>query len=117
MCFNAVLQLLVYCPPFRNLFSDLGRLTVQTDQRGQGECQQAGSVATPLIDATVRLLGEFVYKEKSLTQQSLQYEKEKEDVDGTDPFLLTYVYDVMKQKEQFKSVLVRTCAHIAGFCY
>jgi hypothetical protein len=119
MCFaNAVLQLLVYCPPFWNLFNDLDRLTAQTGQRGQGEGQRAGSVPTPLVDATVRLLDEFVHKEKpSLTQQSLQDEKEKEDDDGPDPFLPTYVYDAMKEKKQFETMLVRTCAHVARFCY
>ena len=121
MCFaNAVLQLLVYCPPFWNLFSDLGRLTSQTGRRGQGEGQQAGSVATPLVDATVRLLDEFVYKDKpSLTQQSPQRaekgkawedEKEKEVDDGTNPFLPTYVYDAMKEKRRLKDMLVRSCA-------
>ena len=121
MCFaNAVLELLVYCPPFWNLFSDLGRLTSQTGRRGRGEGQQAGSVATPLVDATVRLLDEFVYKDKpSLTQQSPQRaekgkaredEKEKEVDDGTNPFLPTYVYDAMKEKKRLKDMLVRSCA-------
>jgi len=109
------LQLLVYCPPFWNLFSDLSRLTAQTGQRGQGEGQRAGDIPIPLVDATIRLLGEFVYKEKpSLTQQSLQRaeegmaredEKEKEDGDGTDPFLPTYVYDAMKEKRRLKDML------------
>ena len=95
MCFtNAVLQLLVHCPPFRNLFSDLGRLTGQTGQRGQREDQQTSAGTTPLVDATVRLLDEFAYKED----------------DVTEPFTPTYVYDAMKEKRQFKSILVRSCA-------
>jgi Ubiquitin carboxyl-terminal hydrolase len=99
---NAVLQLLVHCPPFRNLFSDLGRLTGQTGQRGQGEGQQTSSGTTPLVDATVRLLDDFAYK--------------KED-DGTEPFTPMYVYDAMKEKRQFKSMLVRSCAQVALSCY
>jgi hypothetical protein len=91
---NAVLQLLVHCPPFRNLFSDVGRLTCQTGQRGQREDQQTSGGTTPLVDATVRLLDEFAYK--------------KED-DVTEPFTPTYVYDAMKEKRQFKSILVRSC--------
>ncbi|KAF8495926.1 hypothetical protein F5888DRAFT_1924941 [Russula emetica] len=95
VCFaNAVLQLLVYCPPFWNLFSDLSRLTAQTGQRGQGEGQRAGDIPIPLVDATIRLLGEFV-----------EDEKEKEDGDGTDPFLPTYVYDAMKEKRRLKDML------------
>ena len=94
MCFtNAVLQLLVHCPPFRNLLSDLGRLTGQTGQRGQGEDQQTSGGTTPLVDATVRLLDEFAYK--------------KED-DVLEPFTPMYVYDAMKEKRQFKSILVRS---------
>jgi hypothetical protein len=73
---NAVLQLLVYCPPFGDLFSDLGRLTGQTGQRRLAVAQQ---------DATVRLLDEFAYK--------------KED-DDTEPFTPMYVYDAMKEKRQ-----------------
>ena len=83
---NAVLQLLVYCPPFWNLFSDLGRLTGRTGQRTSGG-------TTPLVDATVRLLDEFAYKKEG---------------DETEPFTPTYVYDAMKEKRQFKSILVRS---------
>jgi len=127
VCFSdAVLQLLVYCPPFWSLFSDLGRLTAQTSQHRQGESQRAGSVATPLVDATVRLLDEFVYNEKPVvTQQSLQLaeegevkedERDKKDEDGTDPFVPTYVYDAMKEKRQFKNMLVCISAHVPLLC-
>ena len=89
---NAVLQLLVHCSPFWNLFSDLGRLTGQQTTGG----------TTPLVDATVRLLDEFAYK--------------KED-DDTEPFTPMYVYDAMKEKRQFKSTLVRSCVQLAPLCY
>jgi hypothetical protein len=125
MCFvNTVLQLLVYCPPFLNQSRDLGLLM---GQRGQGNCQQTGVGTTVLVDATTRLLGEFVYREKpSLTHRSLQLaekgkaredEKEKKEDDDTDPFIPTYIYDAMKEKIQFKNMLVRSCAHVVYFCY
>ena len=124
MCFvNAVLQLLVYCPPFWNHSRDLGRLM---GQRGQGKGQLTGSGMTVLVDATIRFLDEFMYKEKpSLTQQSLPVaktgtardEKEKQADDNTDPFVPTYMYDAMKGKRQFNNILVRFCAHPALFCY
>jgi hypothetical protein len=97
---NAALQLLVHCPPFLNLFNDLGRLTGQTGQRGQGEGQQTSGGTTPLVDATVRLLDDFAYK--------------KED-DDTEPFTPMYVYDAMKEKRQFKSMPVRPCAQAAPY--
>jgi len=43
---------------------DLGRLTGQTGHRGQGAAQQTGGVTTPLLAATVRLLGESASKGK-----------------------------------------------------
>ena len=78
-----------------------------------------------LLDATFRLLGEFVHKEKtSLTQRSLQL-AQKGKVEGEmknrdndmDPFIPTYVFDAMKEKKRFKGLLVRTFAQIARFCY
>ena len=99
---NAVLQLLVHCPPFWNLFSDFGRLAGQTGQRVQGEGQQTSGGTTLLVDATVRLLDEFAYK--------------KED-DDTEPFTPIYVYDAMKEKRHFKSMMVRSCAQVAPLCY
>ena len=121
MCFvNTVLQLLVNCPPFWNQSRDLGQLM---GQRGQGK----GGGTTVLVDATTRLLGEFVYKEKpSLSQRSLQLaakgkaredDKEKKEDDDTDPFIPTYVYDAMKEKYQFRNMLVSFCAYAVPFCY
>jgi hypothetical protein len=118
---NTVLQLLVHCPPFFNWSMGLGRLM---GQHGQGKGQQTGR-GTVLVDSTVRLLDEFVYKEKlSPTQQSLladkgkarEEEREKDD-DDTDPFIPTYMYDAIKEKRQFKNILVRSCAQAAPFFY
>ena len=118
MCFiNAVLQLLVYCPPFWNRFKDQGWL----------KAHQTGGGKTVLVDATVRFLDEFAYKGKPpLRQQSLQLtekgkereeEKEKKEDDDTNPLLPTYMYDAMKEKRQLKNMLVRSSAHEARFCY
>ena len=80
-----------------------------------------------LVDATVRFLGEFVDKGKPYLTQQLQQlaekgkarenERVKKEDNGTDPFIPTYVYDAMKEKRQFKRILVRTCAHVVPFCY
>ncbi|KAH9983055.1 hypothetical protein BJV74DRAFT_54400 [Russula compacta] len=94
MCFaNAVLQLLVHCPPFWNLFGELGRLMRQ----------ERGSCATPLVDATARFLGEFMYEKPFPTQQPQPRAErrgvmgeEKKENDGAGPFEPTYLYDVMK---------------------
>jgi ubiquitin carboxyl-terminal hydrolase 10 len=125
MCFaNAVLQLLVYCPPFWKLFRELGRLI---GPRDRGEGQGTGGSSTLLVDATVRFLEEFVYEEKMLlpTQQSQQQtrnvnvkeeEDEKKEDDGVYSFIPTYVYDAMKVKKRFDNMRVRPRAHVASFC-
>jgi hypothetical protein len=118
MCLaNAVLQLLVYCPPFRDLFRDLGRLV---GQREGGEV--TGGSVTPLIDASVKFLDEFVNKETSpVAGQFLQQaggskvEGEKED-NSVHSFLSTDVYVAMKEKRQFIIMGVRSCAHVVAFC-
>ena len=98
---NAVLHSLVYCPPFRELFRDL-------NQREGGET--IGD-ATPLIDATVRFLGEFAYKEKSSLTHQTARGKRKED-GGVNSFPSTEVYDALKEKRQFIFMSVRFCAHV-----
>ena len=116
MCFaNAVLQLLVYSPPFWNLFRQLGNLK---RQRGGGP--EHGGCATPLVDAMIRFLEEFVFEEKEPppTQQPLQQtvkgkpkedEEEKKDNKIMDSFEPTYLYEAMKEKRQLNHLLVRTC--------
>ena len=73
----------------------------QTCQRGQGGQQSSGGT-TLLVDATVRLLGEFAHKDED---------------DGTEPFTPMYLYDAMKKNTQFKRMLVRSCAQVVPFCY
>ena len=113
---NTLLQLLVYCSPFRELFSNLGRLL------GQRKGGVTDSGATPLVDATVKFLDESTFKEKSAwTQQFLQLgagSKVKEDEDGKeedDGVQSTYVYDAMKEKRQFIIMRVRSYAHVVAF--
>ena len=114
MCFaNAVLQLLVYCPPFWRLFKELGRLMGQCEQ---GEGQGHGDGATPLVDATVKLLEEFVYEEKKplpmptpqqqVSRGKAKEEEEKKEEESLDSFMPTYVYDAMKEKKRFDNMRV-----------
>ena len=117
---NAVLQLLVHCPPFLDLFRELGRLV------GQRGGRELGGVATPLMDATVKFLDDFPYKEKTaLTQKILQQaikdkangdEKEKEENDAVGPFITKYVYDAMKEKRQFINVRILFYVRVLA-CY
>lgn len=97
-------------------------------QRPRGEGQESGGSATPLVDATVRFLEEFVYEEKKPfpTQQPQQQaakgkareeEGEKKEDDGVDSFLPTYVYDAMKEKKRFDNMRVRFRAPGAPFYF
>ena len=111
---NAVLQLLAHCPPFWNLFRELGDLK---GPRGAGD-SKTGTGATPLVDATVRFFEELMIKEKEPppTQQHPQQAargKSKEDGEErkenkvVDPFEPTYVYNAMKEKRLLNNLLVR----------
>ena len=119
MCFsNAVLQLLVHSPPFLDVFRVLGDL--------KGRLGAGGSeTATPLVDATMRFLEEFMFKEKKLppSQQPPQHtareipredEKEKKEHNAVDSFEPTYMYEAMKEK-QLKYLLVRSSDQDAPF--
>ena len=89
-------------------------------QREQGESQWSGDGATPLVDATVKLLEEFVYEEKkplppptSTLQGSrgkAKEEEEKKEEEGVDSFMPMYVYDAMKEKKRFDNM--RVCFHV-----
>ena len=112
---NAVLQLLVHSPPFLDLFRELGDLN---GQRGAGGTETSGG-ATPLVDATLRFIEEFVSNEKELpsTQQpplhvetgkpgeDPESKKENKVVDSFEP---TYMYKAMKEKGQLERFLVRS---------
>ena len=112
ICFtNAVLQLLVNSPPFWNLFRELGYLTWQ---RRPG-LPETGAGATPLADATVRFLKEFIVEEESpstlqqtrpATGGTSGDDEEKKGDKVVDSFEPTYMYDAMKEKGQLKPLLV-----------
>ena len=107
MCFaNAVLQVLVYCPPFYRFFVELGR-----HLPGPVVGHQTAPRATPLVDAIIQFLREFGVKEEERRDGGSAKSKGKEreeDFDGLDSFIPTYVYDVMKEKKRFASMVVCT---------
>lgn len=93
MCFaNSVLQVLAYCAPFHNLFSELSKLLPP---------KTTGS-KIPLVDATIEFLSESRQdakgkgKEKDSSLGELQSSN-----DDLHSFLPTYVYDALKEKKQF----------------
>ncbi|THG94864.1 hypothetical protein EW026_g6691 [Hermanssonia centrifuga] len=101
MCFaNAVLQVLVYCPPFYRLFTELGKYVSGPVVGSQKE----GTNATPLIDATIQFLKEFGRKGSEVDPRAKGKERE-DDFDELDSFIPTYVYDVMKEKKRFASMV------------
>jgi ubiquitin carboxyl-terminal hydrolase 10 len=114
MCFvNAVLQLLVYSPPFWKLFRELG---VLKRQRGAGSSEIDGGM-TPLVDATVRFFKEFMLEVPPPTKQSTQQaaggmpsedEEAKKEHKAVDSFEPIYMYDAMKEKRKLKNLLVRS---------
>ena len=117
MCLaNAVLQMLVYCPPFLERFTELGQLM------GESEWRETGRATTPLVNATIRFLDEFAYKEKlSLSHPfllqaprcNMREDEEKKEVNGTENrFIPGCVCDAMKEKRQFINVRVRSCARV-----
>ncbi|OJT06111.1 hypothetical protein TRAPUB_3046 [Trametes pubescens] len=104
MCFaNAVLQILVYCPPFHRFFSELRKHLAGPVVGSQRE----GSKATPLVDATIQFLKEFVPDPPSHNADSRSKGKEREEdiFDELDSFIPTYVYDAMKEKKRFANMI------------
>ena len=117
MCFgDAILQLLVNLPPFRDLFTEL---CDPKDQHAAGTSETCGG-AIPLVDATVRFLKEFVVEESPSTEQQAQpamsgtagADEEKEDDNLVDSFEPAYMYDAMREKKQLKPLLVRSRAYV-----
>jgi ubiquitin carboxyl-terminal hydrolase 10 len=121
MCFaNAVLQSLVYCPPFHRLFSDLGRLMLPghigpvVGQDKEKEKEKVGERRTPLVEATVQFVKEFEMKEivaaSTGTGKGKERERERAEADDdweVSSFLPTYFYDAMKEKKRFEGMRVR----------
>ena len=108
MCFaNAVLQVLIYCPPFWKLFYDLGRLLDNSSENG------VSSSKTPLVDATIKFLREFIPKQKAAPEGKGKavdrtynaYGEEEDDIMSS--FIPSYVYDALKEKKRFDHMRVR----------
>jgi ubiquitin carboxyl-terminal hydrolase 10 len=121
---NAVLQLLVHSPPFWNLFGELGDLK---GLRGEVGLESSGG-ATPLLDATVRFIDEFTFKEnepppiqrpheQAAGAEPREDKEAKKGHNSVDSFEPTYMYDAMKEKRQLKNLLVRSRAWDTPFCY
>jgi hypothetical protein len=97
------------------------------EQQGLSSDQEAGDGATPLVDAKVKFLDEFVYNEElSVTQQmklsterggARESEEGKKEHDAADSFNPRYLYDAMKEKTQLKYLLVCSRAQDTLFCY
>ncbi|TEB39515.1 cysteine proteinase [Coprinellus micaceus] len=119
MCFaNAVLQILVYCPPFHRLFVELGKVLPSVAVAGEREREKEREKdSTPLVDATALFLKEFLEKRKQKQKENGGFSragkgKERElladdaddDWDTVDSFLPTYIYDAMKEKKRFDTM-------------
>ncbi|KAJ7279682.1 hypothetical protein C8J57DRAFT_1125435 [Mycena rebaudengoi] len=96
MCFaNAVLQVLVYCAPFAQLFMRLRGLL------GEGERGAA------MVRATGDFLLEFVADEKASKSGNgkgkgkERAQAEEEEADPEEAFIPTNVYDALKDKKRF----------------
>ena len=112
MCFaNAVLQLLVNFPPFRDLFKNLGDLKRQRGAR----VPDTGGVVTPLVDATVKFFKEFVVDEESPStpQQSQPATAGTSRADEAASFNPTDLYDAMEEKSQLRPLLVRSRGYVS----
>ena len=106
MCFaNAVLQVLVYCPQFNRLFMELGKYISGPVVGSQKE----GTKATPLVDATMQFLKEFMPPTTTSgggDSKAKGKEKEEDDFYEPESFIPTFVYDVMKEKKRFANMVV-----------
>ncbi|KAH9930673.1 uncharacterized protein B0H18DRAFT_992984 [Fomitopsis serialis] len=99
MCFaNAVLQILVYCQPFNRLFSELSKYLAGPVVGSQKE----GSKATPLVDAIIKFVREFV-PESPVDVKAKG--KERDEFYEPEAFIPSYVYDAMKEKKRFASMI------------
>ncbi|PCH37812.1 cysteine proteinase [Wolfiporia cocos MD-104 SS10] len=100
MCFaNAVLQVLVYCPPFNRLFTELGKYLSGPVVGSQKE----GTKATPLTDAIVQFMKEFV--PEPAADSKAKGKGREDDFYEPESFIPSYVYDAMKEKKRFASMI------------
>lgn len=90
-CFaNAILQTLVYCAPFYNLFSLIGR-----------EVPADFGNATPLMEAVIHFLREFLPTDATNSIDSPQLGQDASLAAASEPFLPEFVYDAMRLNKRF----------------
>jgi ubiquitin carboxyl-terminal hydrolase 10 len=116
MCFaNAVLQVLVYCPPFHSAFAELGKLLPpsKASSPSSGSLVQTMSDSVPpakLIRATAEFLYEFLAKFPNQhgspkgKERAKNVELDIPDNDWDTSFLPTVIYDAMKEKSIFDTM-------------
>ena len=69
--------------------------------------------ATPLVDATIQFMKEFVPDPPmpgAESSRSKGKEREEDAFEELDSFIPTYVYDAMKEKKRFASMIVSVCS-------
>ncbi|TPX38052.1 hypothetical protein SmJEL517_g00063 [Synchytrium microbalum] len=85
MCFmNAILQPLVYCPPFYNLMKMVGKRVSHSFSR-----------RTPLTEAVIMFLNEFDIEDET--------QRIPPEADPSTPFAPEYVYDALKSLKKINS--------------
>ncbi|PFH48346.1 hypothetical protein AMATHDRAFT_65707 [Amanita thiersii Skay4041] len=135
MCFaNSVLQVLLYCAPFQKLFTELGRLLPASSGVDGKEKEEAVDERTPLVNAIVEFVKEFVVdsrewgkkegvgerrgngsallngysqawgKGKEKERDMLDNNADDEDFWVGESFIPTCVYDAMKEKKRFDNM-------------
>jgi len=67
--------------------------------------QKEGSKATPLVEATIQFIKEFMPPPPADPKSKGKEREEEDDFYDLDSFIPTYVYDVMKEKKRFASMI------------
>ena len=99
MCFaNAVLQVLVYCPPFYRLFTELAKYLPGPSSDSKKPIDNRISLTAGTID--------FLKEFNPLSEK----ERKRREEDGEDMFLDSFtpvsVYDAMRAKKRFDNMRV-----------
>ncbi|CAO1628969.1 unnamed protein product [Parajaminaea phylloscopi] len=93
-CFgNAILQVLIFCGPFYNLFDTVGK-----------ELDADLTNTTPLMEAVVHFLREFRLTRTATSSEGRGQPPPLGTADMSDPFVPEYVYDAMRLNKRFDSM-------------